>query len=219
MRRKVTALVLALALVAALPCRASAETPIEFYNNLAGALGISLDVQTQAWLDKSKSAYLSYIEQNVSHTLTSPNAIYSAGYQLESLTGLDVVYVQDGGLYLNAAPDGAGGAMYGVLVSWGNYSALLNELMRWVRLAVNEGPAWPNVSDGGTSVGGGTAEGPISSPVLLSKVSTDNYTISETKPSAPLAFSLVLSESQLEYINNRITGKQYVFIEIISLDE
>ena len=135
---------LALAVVVSLPCRANAETPAQFYNNLASALGVALDVEGQAWQDKTKAAYLAYLEQNMTQSLTSPNAIYDSAWQLEGLTGYDIVYAEGGILYMNTVTDGAGGAFGGVQVWWPNYSSLLEQYTRWVRLAVSEGPAWPS---------------------------------------------------------------------------
>lgn len=161
---KLAALLLAIGLM---PVRAWAESPIEFYENLAETVGVSVDLASEAWQDKTINAYLEYINQNISGG--TPYSFYQYGVQLEALTGYDVAYVENGKYYINSAPgDGAGGAFYGVECNTWNLSSLALETSKWLKYAAENGPEWPN----GTSGGGGNDD-VISSTVVCNGIAGD----------------------------------------------
>lgn len=169
MRKRLIAIVLALMMVAGMPNAAKADSAVDWYNNLAQCLGIGLDVASQAWTNKTKAAYIAYLEQEGPYVVTTPNSIYASGQRLEDLTGYDVVSSADGVLYLNTAmdPHSAGGAFGSIRVNWTNYSSLMRELLDWFRIAVENGPTWPNAS---ASVGGGDIGQSWPNAISVSKI-------------------------------------------------
>lgn len=146
---------------------------------MAEAVGVSVDLASDAWADKSVNAYLSYITENMHPS--NPTSYYQYGQALENLTGYNVVYNDGDKFYLNTPEDSTGGAFYRVECTPTNLGSLSNVMMQWVRYAANNGPEWPNNSSGGGgNVGQGgnfyiVYEAGISSPYVFPDGSTINF--------------------------------------------
>lgn len=170
---KLAALLLAVGLM---PVRAWAETPKEFYENLAATVGVSVDLASEAWQDKTINAYLQYINQNISGG--TPYSFYQYGVQLEALTGYDVAYVEDGKYYINSAPgEGSGGAFYGVECNTWNLSSLALETSKWIKYAAENGPEWPNGTP--SSGGGGGESDELSQTITLSTIYAGDWAFAD----------------------------------------
>ena len=159
---------LALAVVATLPCRAVADAATTYFENLARCMGATVDLTSAVWQDKTKAAYAAYISDNLQRFVPTANGIYACGQQLEELTGFDVVATLDGELYMRNPGGGYNVDNY-VKVTSANYSSLCAALLEWFAVAVNDGPAWPNGEGGGTSTGGGTLD-TFQNPQILNGV-------------------------------------------------
>lgn len=128
----------------ALPRVAGAESAIDIYNNIADAIGVTIDIAQEVWQNKTKLAYLAYLETHAKNT-SNPADLYRNCLRLEEVTGYDIVYTSNDKYYIEHIEDSnaSGGAFYGIPIDNRNFSRAYDEYLHWLRYIVNNGPAWP----------------------------------------------------------------------------
>lgn len=198
-------MVFSIALTVTVHTVAYARTPIEYYNDLAEIFGELVDISDTVWHDKTKLAYLTYIKESAGK-ISRPADLYRAGLRLEELTGYNIVYATKDKYYIETSgyTDDApgGGALYGVPIDWLNYTKAYAEMLKWLDLIVDHGPAWPY--QGHTSGGDGSTVETYTSPITL-------------YPRFGTGSNKVLSadESKISNINNTASNKYSVILTYV----